>query len=127
MLEHMRFFQDQCAGSLLTHKILVQLTCEISKHQKLFEVWDLLFCHESSTSHRIDALLAISSRSWPMLCASTKPSQHLASSATQLVMRESRPGCRGRGSLEDHREHRDPMDLTTVSGSTICSCDGFGT
>ena len=26
-------------------------------------------------------------------------------------MRESRPGGRRGGSLEDHREHRDPMDL----------------
>ena len=31
------------------------------------------------------------------------------------------------GSLEDHQDHRNPMDLTTVSGSTICSRDGFGT
>ena len=80
-----------------------------------------------ATGHSLDALLAISSRSWPMLCASTKPSQNFPSKTTQLAMRESRPGGPNGGSLEDHREHRDPMDLITVSGSTICTRDGFGT
>ena len=58
----------------------------------------------------LDALLAISSRPWPMPCASTKPSQSLTSPATRLVMRESRPGGRSGGSLEEHRDHRDPME-----------------
>ena len=57
-----------------------------------------------------------------MPCASPKPSQDFTSTATQLVMRESRPdGLRG-GSLEDHREHCNPMDLR--GNSTICSRDG---
>ena len=61
-------FLDQCAGRLLTEKSLIQVTCEISKHHKLLQVWNsnlffnvcgmrsaknlwFLFCHESSTSH----------------------------------------------------------------------------
>ena len=76
-------------------------------------------------SHPLDALLAISSRSWPMLCASTKPSQHFTSTTTRLAMRESRPGGRRGGSLEDHRDHRDHLDL--FQWFPVCSCDGFGT
>ena len=62
-----------------------------------------------------------------MPCVATKPSQTFASSRAGLAMRESRSGGRRGGSLEDHRDHRDPMDLITVSGSTICSRDGVGT
>ena len=47
------------------------------------------FCF--ATSHRIDALLSISSRPWPMQFASARPSHILTSSATRLAMRESRP------------------------------------
>ena len=66
-------------------------------------------------------------RSWPRPCGSTRASQFLTSTATLLAMRESRPGGRSGRSLEDHRNHGNPMDLITVSGSTICSRDGFGT
>ena len=52
-----------------------------------------------ATSDSLDALLAISSRSWPMRCASTKPSQHFTSTATRLAMRELRPGGRRGGEL----------------------------
>ena len=31
-------FLDQCAGRLLTHKILIEVSCEISKHHKLLHV-----------------------------------------------------------------------------------------
>ena len=34
------FFQDQCEGRLLTQKILIQVSCEISKHHKLLQVGD---------------------------------------------------------------------------------------
>ena len=33
-------FLDQCEGRLLTQKILIQVTCEISKHHKLLQVWN---------------------------------------------------------------------------------------
>ena len=45
-----------------------------------------------ATSHSLDALLAISSSSWPMPCASTKPSQNFSSVATRLATREFRSG-----------------------------------
>ena len=67
-------------------------------------------------------LLSTSSRSWPMPCASTRPSHNFTSTTmtTRLVMRESRPRGRSGRSLEDHRENRDPR-------ATICSRDEFGT
>ena len=71
-----------------------------------------------------DALLAISSRSWPMRCASTKPSQIFTSTTTRLVMRESRPGGRSGRIVEDHREHRDPMEL--FQWFHTCNHDEFG-
>ena len=67
------------------------------------------FCF--TTSHPLDAAY-ISSRSWQMLCVSTRPSKNFTSTATLgLAMRESRPGGCSGGSLEDHRGHPDPMDL----------------
>ena len=69
------------------------------------------FCF--ATSHRIDALLSISSRPWPMPWAPTRPSQSLSSLSTQLVMRESRPGGRSGRTLEDHHQHL--MDLFSSS------------
>ena len=48
------------------------------------------FCF--ATCHPLDALLAISSRSWPMPCASTKPSQGLTSIATRLATTDLRSG-----------------------------------
>ena len=54
-----------------------------------FEIFVFYF----ATSHPLD----ISSRSWQMLCASTRPSKDFPSTATlRLAMRESRPGgCSG--------------------------------
>ena len=67
----------------------------------------LLFCHESFAWRSA----YISSRSWPMPCASTKPSQGLNSIMTaRLAMKELRPGGRSGRSL-DHRDHWDPMDV----------------
>ena len=43
-----------------------------------------------ATSHPLDALLSISSRPWPMPCASTKPSHTLASMRTRSATRELR-------------------------------------
>ena len=55
-----------------------------------WEIFGLCFCRESSAWRSA----CISSRSWPMPCVSTKPSQHFPSAATRLAMRESRPGGR---------------------------------
>ena len=54
-------------------------TCEISKHRKLLHVtaWRSAY---------------ISSRSWPMPCASTKPSKFFSSAATRLAMTDLRSG-----------------------------------
>ena len=57
-----------------------------------YEILVFLFCHESSVSHPLDALLAISSRSWPMPCASTSLFKYFFSTATRLAMRELRSG-----------------------------------
>ena len=62
-------------------------------------------------NHRIDALLAISSRSWPMLCASTNPSHTSTFRRTGLATLESRSG----GWSDAER-----------LGEVVSNVDGFG-
>ena len=81
--------------------------CQIDHHDPINyqNALSEIFGFRFATSHLLDALLSISSRSWPMRCASTNPSQNFGSTGTRLAMRESRPGGRRGGSLDDHREH----------------------
>ena len=105
----------ECVSSFVTLTTLILLPKCL-----LRDLW-FLFYHESSDWRSA----YISSRSWQMPCVSTRPSHIFSSRATRLVMRESRPGGRSRGCLEDHHDHPDPRIY--FSGSTICSRDEFGT
>ena len=89
--------------------------------------WQPWYCYQMPPQRSLASvfpllpLLSTSSRSWPMPCASTRPSHNFTftTMTTRLVMRESRPRGRSGRSLEDHREHRDPR-------AKICSRDEFG-
>ena len=80
-----------------------------------------------ATSHSLDALLTISSRSWPMPCASTKPSHIFTSTATRLAMRESRPGGRPRGQFGGpSKSSRSNGSISVVPQVKTCNRDEFG-
>ena len=67
--------------------------CQIDKPDpitRMPSMRSLGFCF--ATRHRIDALLSISSRPWPMPCASTKPLQSFTSPITRLATMEWRSG-----------------------------------
>ena len=97
----------------------------ITKMPSKRNLW-FLFCHESFAGRSA----YISSRSWPMPCAPTRPLIVFTSTATQLGMRESRPGGRSGGSLEDHQDiyiKIIEIQWNYSSGSTICNRDELGT